>query len=163
MIEFQSRNGGQVVVITDAVLKQFEGHKQVSASDHESGGQLFAKFVDGAVVVEEATGLRSGDRRGFHYFWPSRIAERKEIKQKFKSGLNYVGDWHTHPEDNPIPSRVDIENIRDCFNQSRHQLMSFLLIVVGRAIFPDGLSVSIHNNKTSTLMIPVMNRDGVGS
>lgn len=154
MIEFQPKNGGQVVVISDAVLKRFEDHKQVGELDHEAGGQLFAKFVDGVVVIEEATGLRSGDRRGLHYFWPSRIAERREIKRKFKSGLNYVGDWHTHPEKNPTPSRVDIDNIRDCFNQSRHQLMSFVLIVVGRSAFPEGLSVSIHNNETSTLMVP---------
>jgi hypothetical protein len=62
-----------------------------------------------------------------------------------KRDLHYVGDWHTHPELAPSPSGRDLRSIEECARKSTHGLNGFLLIVVGLAPFPEGLSVSLHN------------------
>lgn len=154
MIEFRSEDGGQAVVFSDEVIKLFKDHKQLRETDQEAGGQLFALFDDGKVKVIEATGLREGDRRGRRFFWPNRIAERREIKRRFEKGMHFVGDWHTHPEKIPSPSDIDLLNVRDCYMKSHHRLNSFLLTIVGTAEFPQGLSVSIHGERNSFNLQP---------
>ncbi|RWE08122.1 MAG: hypothetical protein EOS23_24970 [Mesorhizobium sp.] len=66
----------------------------------------------------------SGDRTqvgasaGSVHFWPDRKAEQREIDQYFANGLEYVGDWHTHPGKVPTPSRDDIYSIDNVLRES---------------------------------------------
>lgn len=59
-------------------------------------------------------------------------------------GLDYVGDWHTHPEDVPTPSSDDLLSIAEVVRRSTHHLPGFLLLIVGRKPFPNGLWASFH-------------------
>lgn len=145
MISYPVGNSGQTLVLTEAVLKHFEHHRQLAAEDREAGGQLFAKFDGGNVIVERATGPRPSDRRSLLSFIPDRIAERREIRGLFKLGLHYVGDWHTHSEPQPQPSTVDAWSLRDIFRRSKHQLDGFVMIIVGNASIPESLYVGIGN------------------
>lgn len=44
----------------------------------------------------------------------------------------YFGEWHTHPEDNPTPSTVDISSICDVFYKSTIVIDGVFLAIVGR-------------------------------
>lgn len=112
-------------------------------------------FEANDVIVTAATGPRPGDRRGLRHFFPDRNAERQEIDRFFNESLNFVGDWHTHAEETPKPSQRDIRSIRDCFRKSKHSLNSFILIIVGTGEFPNGLSVTVHNDKRSQILLPI--------
>ncbi len=147
-LSFHSQNGKYKVVFAPTVLEHFHVSVQERYNAAEAGGQLFADLSNEIVRVVLATGPRKTDRRSRYFFQPDRRKENAEIKKQFKSGLHYIGDWHTHPQDIPIPSSIDVENIQDCFNNSRHQLVSFIMVIVGRNLFPDGLSVSLHNHAT---------------
>ncbi|WP_282059489.1 Mov34/MPN/PAD-1 family protein [Roseobacter litoralis] len=61
-----------------------------------------------------------------------------------KSGLHYFGDWHTHPQSVPTPSGTDLSSMADLFSRSKHELIAFLMVIVGTEGFPDGLHVSVH-------------------
>ena len=137
------------VTFASEVLELFEQHKQLSEKSLEAGGQLFARFNATDVVISKATGLRNGDKRGRYLFWPNRKKEQNEIKELFGEGYHYVGDWHTHPEPVPTPSNTDLVNILECYNQSKHDLKYFIMVIVGTAPFPDGLHVSIHRGSSS--------------
>ena len=118
-------------------VETLEAHRQRTRFHREIGGQLFARFVDGTLVVERATcvkGVRS--RFSFH---PNRGEEQREIDALFGQGFHYVGDWHTHPEDTPTPSSPDRTKMLEIFQQSRHQLPYMLMAIVGLKPFPDGL------------------------
>jgi integrative and conjugative element protein (TIGR02256 family) len=91
------------------------------------------------ISVERATGPGRNDRRSRFSFWPSRTFEQRAIDQFFLEGLHYIGDWHTHPEDCPHPSKEDVDKIQSIFNASQHELVSMLLVVVGRVADPEGL------------------------
>lgn len=135
------------------VLELFEQHKQLSEKCLEAGGQLFARFNEKEVVISKATGLRNGDKRGRFLFWPNRKKEQNEIKELFGEGYHYVGDWHTHPELIPTPSNIDLVNILECYNQSRHDLKYFIMVIIGTDAFPNGIHVSIHNADLSSNLL----------
>ncbi|OJV32210.1 MAG: hypothetical protein BGO33_02735 [Bacteroidia bacterium 43-41] len=57
------------------------------------------------------------------------------IKREFESSNRtrfYLGEWHTHPEDNPTPSTVDISSIHDVFYKSEIVIDGVFLAIVGR-------------------------------
>lgn len=143
MICFGVGTSGQILVLADGVLEHFDCHKQVTNQHLEAGGQLFARFDGNVVRIDQATGPRATDRRSIKSFIPNRLMERCEIRRLFKIGLHYVGDWHTHPEQQPTPSGTDVGSFRDMFLKSKHRLASFVMIIVGTAPLPSGLFVAL--------------------
>ena len=143
---FSDDSSDQVVELNASVLLTFSKFRQKRCWHKEAGGQLFAKISNDAIVIQKATPPRPGDRRGRFLFWPNRVAEQTEIDLEFANGLHYVGDWHTHPQRIPKMSSTDKRNIQKCFSMSDHDLSAFLMIIVGNAPFPKGLSVSLHSS-----------------
>jgi len=127
------------------VLKVFDAHRQKGWFSKEAGGQLFAAIDGGVWHVVAATGPKAADRRGRFHFWPDRKTEQREIDQHFITGLEYVGDWHTHPENVPAPSNDDTFSIQNVVRESTFYTSGLLLCIVGLAPFPKGLHVSFHD------------------
>lgn len=142
MMEYLLPRGDERVVLGEQVLRHMGSHRQTRRWHREAGGQLFARFVPGAVLVEHITGPRRSDRRSRASYQPDRAAEQREIHDMHALGLHYVGDWHTHPERSPSPSVVDRKAMIDMFSNSATQAEGFLLVVVGTASFPGGLHAS---------------------
>lgn len=139
-----ARFDGVTVRFSPDVLKVFNSHRQKRWLSKEAGGQLFAVMDGNVWHVDAVTGPRVGDRRGRFHFWPDRKAEQKEIDQHFATGLEYVGDWHTHPEKVPAPSQDDTVSIQNVVRESTFYTSGLLLCIVGLASFPEGLHVSFH-------------------
>lgn len=128
---------GSSIQLAAPCMETLRAHRQRTRFQRENGGQLFACFVGDNLVIERATcvkGVRS--RFSFH---PHRDEEQREIDALFGQGLHYVGDWHTHPEGTPTPSRPDRTKMLEIFRQSKHQLPYMLMGIVGLAPFPAGL------------------------
>ena len=47
----------------------------------------------------------------------------------------YIGEWHTHPEDNPTPSAIDYSSIKDNYQTASLVVPFLLMIIVGRKSF----------------------------
>lgn len=154
MIAYRIGNSSQSLVFTEPVLRHFEKYQQRKFWHREAGGQLFARFEMPQIVVVEATGPRRGDRRSRYSYRPDRAAEQREIAERHREGLHFIGDWHTHPEDTPSPSGEDTASIQDSVAKSRHALNGFVLAIVGRKLFPDGLYVSLHSRETGVRLLP---------
>lgn len=148
MMVFQDSRGRPDIVITDAVLEHFAHSRQIGRQLSETGGQLFAIFSTKQILLARVTGPRKTCLFRRFSFLPSRRQEIKEIRLLFKDGYHYVGDWHTHPEPIPTPSRDDIQSMSECYKQSRHELRGFLLIIVGQAMLPDCLWIGIIDEKS---------------
>lgn len=123
----------------------FDVHRQRRFYQREAGGQLFARIWNNDWEIAAATGPRLRDRRSRFSFWPHRASEQAEIFAQHARGLDYVGDWHTHPEDTPTPSPDDLTSITQIVRRSAHHLPGFLLLIVGRRCFPEGLWASFHS------------------
>lgn len=153
MIEYQFSDNS-TLVLTDEAVSHFMSHRQLRLWSREAGGQLFATFDGPTVTIREVTGPRKTDRRGRTRYLPDRAAENLEITRMYSRGLHFVGDWHTHPQDNPEPSGLDLESLAECVRESEHQLRGFFLIVVGRRLPPDGLHVSYHDGRNKPVRLP---------
>ena len=154
MLEFAIGRSGQVLVLSQGVVRKFRLYRQMRWYQREAGGQLFARLSLPRIIVEEATGPRRTDRRTRTSYVPDREAEQREINCRHAVDLHFVGDWHTHPEAVPIPSGRDIASITESIRKSTHELNGFLLIIVGQAEPQESLYVSVHDRsgRSSTLV-----------
>jgi integrative and conjugative element protein (TIGR02256 family) len=146
-LEFSA--GPILVRIHPDALATFEAHRQRRFFHREAGGQLFARVRGSEWEITTATGPKPRDRRSRFSFRPHRPSEQEEIFEHHVRGLDYVGDWHTHPEDAPSPSPDDLTSITEVVRRSTHHLPGFLLLIVGRKPFPGGLWASFHSIGTN--------------
>jgi integrative and conjugative element protein (TIGR02256 family) len=137
--------GDLTVVIVALALETMDSYRQTGFFKREAGGQMFARLQPKLWRIEVVTGPRRGDRRGRFHFWPDRKAEQEEIDRYYGEGLDFVGDWHTHPEDVPSPSRSDVRSVENVVRESIHDRPGILMCIVGRKTFPDGLWLSFHS------------------
>lgn len=86
---------------------------------------------------------------------PDRKLEQAEIAERHRRDLHFVGDWHTHREPCPRPSRTDLRSIAESVRRSKHGLNGFLLVIVGQADPPAGLFVSVSDGATTYELLPV--------
>lgn len=139
-------DGRGQLTFTEAALDHMFTRRQNRCLSKESGGQLFASFDEGKVIIVEATGPKRQDMRGRFSFWPHRPSEQKEISQRYReAGLHFVGDWHTHPERIPHPSNGDVNSVARMFSASNHDIFGILLVVVGTENLPNGLYVGLYD------------------
>lgn len=125
-------------------LSVFASHRQTSFLHSEAGGQLFGRAGQRRWNITHATGPDLRDRRCRNRFVPDRERERRDIAEFYARGFDYLGDWHTHPQNSPEPSPRDLTSIDEIVRQSTHDMPGFLLCVVGRHAPPKGLWLSLH-------------------
>lgn len=131
LIEFTSLSlTGLSVYFSENTIAQLYQYKQ-TGNKTEAGGFLFGEISSGVVTILSASSPSRADKRSrFGFSWNKREAN-KTIQKHFKSGLHYLGDWHTHPCSNPTPSWDDTQAIRSTFLDSEHQLNYFIMLILG--------------------------------
>lgn len=137
-------SGSVRVEFLPEVIGSLRDRRQPNVNAKERGGQLFAQ-IDGAhYTVVEATGSRLGDRATPTSFTIDKRAAQLEIDQRYRQGLHFVGDWHTHPQTKPAPSDTDLSSINVLFRTSRHDLDGLILLIVGSGPDASAWYCSIH-------------------
>lgn len=145
----------QQVILRAGALVAMRRHRQLRNGDPEAGGMLFARISAEAISIEEATEPQRVDRRWRFRFWPCNKTQQRIIGARFKAGLHFVGEWHTHPETAPHPSGLDFTSMEKCFLTSRHELKALVMVILGTAYGVDALWVSLHHQKGSRRLKPV--------
>lgn len=123
-------SNGHLVVITEQVLAVLERYKQLGSHDNEAAGVLLGERRGQHVVITDLSEPGVGDvrrrnlvdRRGKHH--------QQKVDQSFElSGgtVNYVGEWHTHPEHFPQPSQQD----RSSWSRHLRGQAPHILLIVG--------------------------------
>lgn len=110
-------------------------------------GQLYARdLTSEVVVVELVTKLPAqwSACTGVGYNLSDAEAERQRL---FDEGLHCLGFWHTHPESIPHPSGTDLQMAADHANASIGLFTGLLFLIVGKASFPQGLGVWVHDGQ----------------
>jgi len=126
----------RLVYFAPPVLEVFERYIQ-GENDAEAGGILLGHVRGMHLEILEATEPAPTDRR-FKYFFERMIAGHQAISERRwrdSNGLiRYVGEWHTHPEDSPTPSGLDISEWQ-MLAGSRRDGRPMLAAIVGGQIF----------------------------
>lgn len=118
------------ILIEPSVLELVRGYCQHQVSMPESGGILLGYRRGNHLHIVTATSPQPDDQRmRFHFFRCDPNHQKAAIGQWNKSGntMDYIGEWHTHPEPDPTPSSLDMsEWIKIC--SARKTSMVFLIV-----------------------------------
>lgn len=108
---FEMSNKGIIKIDTRALDEMFL-YKQEKKEMEEAGGVLLGRFIKESknIIIDKITVPMIGDLRSRYSF--KRAAKMHQIIidrewEKSKGTCNYLGEWHTHPENYPTPSSVD--------------------------------------------------------
>lgn len=129
------------VLFQVSVLETFERYRQCSIAATEAGGVLLGYVRGGHLEVIRATSPQPSDvRRRTRYDRNDKAhQDLADLLWKQSEGeIRYLGEWHTHPEDKPTPSGVDISGWHHRASQ-RQDARATLGVIVGR----DALYVSL--------------------
>ncbi len=144
------RPDGSLIKVGSAPLREMLRFRQRDDTDPEAGGVLLGRLIDGArdVVIDEVTVPSRGDRRSHLRFFRSRRGAQRRIRAAWlesQQTQNYLGEWHTHPEDSPAPSGIDLADWARIVGQSRFDQEALIFLIVGR----QGLGAwELHRGKT---------------
>ncbi|MEN4753323.1 Mov34/MPN/PAD-1 family protein [Pseudomonas sp. Ps21-P2] len=123
----------QFVYLSQNVLEIFERHVQ-SDEGTEAGGILLGHVRGKHLEVLEASEPTRQDRR-LRYFFERMIHGHKSLAdrrwQETNGLVRYIGEWHTHPQEVPSPSHIDLDEWRT-LAKTRADRRPLLAVVVGR-------------------------------
>lgn len=101
------------------------------AYPNETGGILVGRYADEvtaeiAVVIGPSMDSRSGRTN----FIRGTKGINKLIKEYWKQGLYYLGEWHFHPNGTSDPSAIDTQTMISIANNSRYNCPEPILIII---------------------------------
>jgi integrative and conjugative element protein (TIGR02256 family) len=124
---------GVIVVLAPSVLRTFDKYIQNEEGKPESGGILLGLRRGAHLEVTNATVPTQFDKQSkFHFERDSKVHSHIATEMWRKSGghITYIGEWHTHPENDPVPSSIDFHEWGKVTRGSPNQ-NSFVMITVG--------------------------------
>jgi integrative and conjugative element protein (TIGR02256 family) len=101
------------LAIEDDVIKQLTKYIQHSSSDVEQGGVLIGEYRGNHIRITSSSTPGPDDKASRYSFYRNKKYHNKIIKNEWISSegySTYVGEWHTHPENYPTPSIIDMTN-----------------------------------------------------
>ncbi len=126
---FSSDASGRLL-IEDSVFTTLNPYRQLSHTAPESGGILLGFRRGEHLHIVEATVPSKLDRRsrfGFHR--QAATHQNIALRRWRETGetMDYMGEWHSHPEDFPRPSGTDLRNWLE-ITVPRKEPMVFMII-----------------------------------
>ncbi|RMR52237.1 hypothetical protein ALP83_101931 [Pseudomonas syringae pv. actinidiae] len=109
--EWAANEGRNLIYFQPQVLETFSSYVQVKSNDLEAGGLLLGYVRGSHLEIVEATVPTKFDKRFRYLFERMRdlhdaIAHKRWAQSDGK--IRYLGEWHTHSENNPSPSGIDL-------------------------------------------------------
>lgn len=119
---------------SDSSLETFSQHVQVRDVDCEAGGLLLGSVHGTYLLIEQATVPTAWDKR-FRYLFERMPFGHEAIAlvrwRESQGTIRYLGEWHTHPEDDPHPSGLDRSEWKR-LSAKRRDKRPILAVIVGR-------------------------------
>lgn len=84
--------------------------RQIGPTDPEAGGILIGFRREKHLHIVEATSPQAGDKRSRVLFARGEKGHASRALKRWRETsmtADYLGEWHTHPEEQPEPSGID--------------------------------------------------------
>jgi integrative and conjugative element protein (TIGR02256 family) len=123
------------LTIESGVLSKFAEYIQNTDCKPESGGILMGYYIDEySFIITDISTPTDDDICSRYNFIRSHKSAQRFIKKKFMSSNRkkiYLGEWHTHPENCPNPSNVDILSYKEQLSSNILNSKITFMIIVG--------------------------------
>lgn len=134
-MRFQRQPEGTVEIGAGAIDALYR-YRQFEPDAPEAGGVLLGRLLQAShdVVIDEATEPTIADLQGRFSFKRARQPTQQHIIDAWiqSAGTHiYLGEWHTHPEEYPTPSRYDLQNWRYLARSATYEQESLIFVIVG--------------------------------
>jgi integrative and conjugative element protein (TIGR02256 family) len=119
---------------SDATTDTFLRHIQTKESDCEAGGILLGSVHGDHMLIEQATDPTAWDKRFRYLFERVPFGHEAIALARWTASqgiIRYLGEWHTHPEEQPTPSGLD-RSEWNRLSSRRRDNRSMLAVIVGR-------------------------------
>ena len=131
-ITWKRSEGGRFKLSRDA-LECIREYVQDEPDKSEAGGVLLGRYIRGTsdVVVDSVTQPSSSDRRERFRFFRARKPHQEQVDAAWATSYGtrvYLGEWHTHPVPEPVPSQIDLFDWRRKLFVDRFDRYLFFLI-----------------------------------
>jgi len=125
---------GRKLLIRPKALKNMEKYRQFNPKDTEAGGILIGRilFDSNDFIIDIVSEPMVSDIRKRSYFKRKPEAHQAYFDAEWDASVGrcfYLGEWHTHPERIPHPSKVDITDWNRIMNLSFESDYLFFVIV----------------------------------
>ncbi|MDR9762230.1 Mov34/MPN/PAD-1 family protein [Rhizobium redzepovicii] len=156
LVMFQSMNATVEVRLTDAALRLVE-KEALASPGMETGGILIGRYEDdGNVAVITTATERPGDSKaGRAWFQRGIDGLKTKLRDRWKHGEHYLGEWHSHPGGAPDPSTNDIREMRSISINTSYRCRKPILVIAGTSGQHLRISVSVMENGGLIRLRPV--------
>jgi integrative and conjugative element protein (TIGR02256 family) len=132
---FELSNGG-ILKISTSAFNRMQLYIQDKVEDDEAGGIILGRFIKDSknIVIDKITVPMKGDERNRYQFKRAEKRHQRIVDllwKKSKGTCNYLGEWHTHPEDIPSPSLKDKNEWKKKLKQGDFSSRYLYFIIVG--------------------------------
>ena len=109
-MKWYSKNLDGFILIESNVIELMKKYEQKASNDFEAGGIFLGYRRGNHLHIVDATYPLSQDKRGRYFF--KRIDKGHQLKavqcwNTSNQKIDYLGEWHTHPQNFPKPSTLD--------------------------------------------------------
>jgi integrative and conjugative element protein (TIGR02256 family) len=122
---------GRLVTLADAVVQEITRFATSPESSREAGGILLGHYRGPHVEILRCTNPMPSDRRTrFGFVRQDKGHQKIATKEWLESGgaVNFVGEWHTHPERHPTPSWIDLRSWRRQITRPGRDPLVFIIV-----------------------------------
>lgn len=128
--------GFGTIRVSEYLIEKILKYQQLSEGDVESGGILVGSYLNsnGFILIEDFTEPQKSDKQSrFGFFRSDKHSELARYVWNETGGKStFLGLWHTHPEDYPKYSIVDIIDWNKTLNNSHYDGKLLLFFILGR-------------------------------
>lgn len=131
--DWSSSTGEILLHFSASTIAVFQAHQQ-TVGRPEAGGILLGTVHEHGLLITHATAPSRFDKQFLTIFFRSAHGHRAVAQRLWRASggtTRYLGDWHTHPEDSPSPSSIDLREWRK-LAFSRNDGRPALSVIVGR-------------------------------
>lgn len=129
------------ILIAEGALQRINADAARFRGRSERGGILLGLRRGSHVEVNEATLPTRWDRGSMFTFRRSAAGHQAVALRRWRTSqhtVDWVGEWHSHPERLPSPSSIDLRSWRDI---TRHRAAPMIFVILGYEGLWVGLSL----------------------
>ncbi|AZG34008.1 Mov34/MPN/PAD-1 family protein [Shewanella psychromarinicola] len=121
--------------IPNNIIERISTFRQLDSMDSESGGVLLGSHLNsiGRLKITDFTTPLKNDRQTRNSFFRSN-QHNIEVQKVWKEScrrVTFLGLWHTHAEDIPTPSSVDIDDWKVTLRTSLYDGEGLVFLIIG--------------------------------